>query len=109
MLLEIDSVYLAKCIYNKGCNAESTLSDLPAYIQPNGQLKISSFNDCTYINLKYWTSIYITTHCDDKLHDIELVGYPYLESFNIFSSSSTSTFFQYANIFRLESIISIEE
>ena len=56
MLLEIDSVYLAKCIYNKGCN-ESTLNDFPAYVQPLGTLIIdegnaSIDNICDMITLK---------------------------------------------------------
>ena len=103
----IDSVYLAKCIYNKGCDAETVLQDIPAFIQPYGQLKVFSFSSCQYIHQKWWTSIFVTTHCDDYIFDLEIVGYPYLESFTIFSTSSSSSFFEYTPLFRLEGMIKL--
>ena len=92
-------------MYYNGCNAETTASDLPAYIQPYGQLKVSSFSSCLNIHQKWWSSILVTTHCDDKIFDLEIVGYPFLESFTINSASTSSSFFQYSSLFRLEGII----
>ena len=90
MLLEIDSVYLAKCIYNKGCN-ESTLNDFPAYVQPLGTLIIdegnaSIDNICDMITLKYWTSIEVLSQennasvCYFYNKDLSISNYPYLKS-----------------------------
>ena len=91
MLLEIDSIYLAKCIYNKRCDAGSTLNDFPAYVQPLGTLIIdegnaSIDNICDMITLKYWTSIEVLTQeknaniCYFYNEDLSISNYPYLKS-----------------------------
>ena len=55
----VDSLYLAKCIYNNGCNAETVLQDIPAYIQPLGSLDVSQSEECKQLNMKYWTKLNI--------------------------------------------------
>lgn len=74
-----DSVYLAKCIYNKGCDAESVLTDLPEYLQYDGTIGLSKSSDCSALDLKGWRVMDITYECSG-MTDLEFIDYPYLES-----------------------------
>ena len=113
MLLEIDSVYLAKCIYNKGCNAESTLNDFPAYVQPLGTLRITENSQCSLLwdtSLNKWSHILLTnetssstTLCNGASYTQNLIisNYPYLESFTVFGNNMIG----YMDDFVLEGIL----
>ena len=72
-------------MYYDGCNAETTLQDLPIYIQPYGTLVLSLSSQCSTLNLKYWTMMNMTYECSGKT-DFEVIDYPYLEIMNITGS-----------------------
>ena len=79
---------MAQCIYNKGCNAETTLPELPSYLAPYGKLIISSDEICEKINLKNLNSIQVGDDlCNDLEEDLNIADYPYLESMVIGSGS----------------------
>ena len=81
LLLLIDSLYLAQCIYNNGCD-ENTIPTIPSYIQPDATLMISEenyatlmiaeVNDanndiCSLITNPFWKSIVIGDGmCNDQ-------------------------------------------
>ena len=89
---------MAKCIYNKGCDAATVLPDFPAYVQPLGILSLTQAEYCTALNLKRWTIIDITYECSG-IDDFFIVDYDYLESIKITGSRK----YDYANSLTLES------
>ena len=91
----IDSIYLAKCIYNKGCNTETVLPDFPAYLAPYGTLKITENNQCSLLwdtSLNKWSHILLTNETSSSTtlcygasytQSVVISNYPYLESFTV--------------------------
>ena len=73
---------MAKCIYNKGCDDETVLEDIPAYIQPYGTLDFSQSEECKQLNMKYWTKLNINV-IRSCMSDLAIIDYPYLESVNL--------------------------
>ena len=67
----IDSLYLAQCIYNNGCD-ENTIPTIPSYIQPDVMLKITQEHNtitdiCYLITNPFWKSIVIGDGmCNDQ-------------------------------------------
>ena len=79
---------MAQCIYNKGCDVETTLPELPSYLNPYGKLIVTSDEGCEKINLKNWYTIEVGNDlCNDLEEDLNIADYPYLESMVIGSGS----------------------
>ena len=95
MLLEIDSIYLAKCIYNKECNADTVPPELPTNILPLGTLKITENEQCSLLwntSLNKWSHIVLTNESSSSTtlcygasytQSVVISNYPYLESFTV--------------------------
>ena len=80
---------MAKCIYNKGCDAGSTLNDFPAYVQPLGTLVVNEDTECAKILLKNWNSIISHASCYEDIFDVfTMSGYNYLETFEVSPTES---------------------
>ena len=73
---------MAKCIYNKGCDDETVLEDIPAYIQPYGTLDFSQSEECKQLNMKYWMKLNINV-IRSCMSDLAIIDYPYLELVNL--------------------------
>ena len=91
---------LAQCIYYGGCNEESTLPDLPSYIQTYGKLWISETdstipidNQCKILlntTMNRWTSIEVDNNvCNQYSNQViirsnwNITNYPLLESIKV--------------------------
>ena len=67
----VDSLYLAQCIYNNGCDGNA-IPTIPTYIQPDATLKITQehntiTNICSLVNNPFWKSIEIGDNmCNDQ-------------------------------------------
>ena len=96
----IVSKRLAQCIYYGSCNEESTLPELPSYIQPYGKLWISETDSTTPIDnqckvllnttMNRWTSIEVDNDvCNVYSNNVlirsnwNITNYPLLESLKV--------------------------
>ena len=71
-------------MYYDGCNAETTLQDLPVYIQTDGKLVVNEDTECEKILLKNWNTIVSYASCYEPIFDdFVLSDYPYLEIFEV--------------------------
>ena len=86
LLRWIESVRLAKCIYNKGCTADDTPT-IPDTMSTEGKLVIASDDVCEKITLKYWDSIEVGDNMCNSMTSLSLSDYQYLSSIIVGSSS----------------------
>ena len=86
---------MAKCIYNKRCNAETVPPELPANILPLGTLKITENEQCSLLwntSVNKWSHIVLTNESSSSTilcyganytQSVVISNYPYLESFTV--------------------------